>query len=139
MYCTAENLMSSLTDADVRVGRAGCPVVLVGHCLGGLVLKELCLSAAWKVGRKGAENFGVPRVYDLVSNLKGMFFYSTPHTGSFLGDELHKHFKGELLAEIETMKASSARRNQEFNDLKSYHGWATSGIGEALETYVVRA
>jgi hypothetical protein len=45
MYCTAENLVSSLTADEVRVGGDGTPVVFVGHCLGGLVMKELCLRA----------------------------------------------------------------------------------------------
>jgi hypothetical protein len=59
MYCTAHNLVSSLATDEVRVGEAGTPVVNLGHCLGGLVLKELCSNAAWRMGQKSKNAPGV--------------------------------------------------------------------------------
>ncbi|KAL2645100.1 hypothetical protein R1flu_012687 [Riccia fluitans] len=44
VYLIRENLAHSLISlADVG---QNCPVVLVGHCVGGLVLKEICLTAS---------------------------------------------------------------------------------------------
>ncbi|CAM6129587.1 unnamed protein product [Calypogeia fissa] len=140
MYRAGENLVSDLTGDLVRVGKAGCPVVLVGHCLGGLVLKELCLSAVGMLARQGDKVRGIHHIYDLFSNLRGMFFYGTPHTGSLLGEQLEDCFKGPLLssltAEMEILKASAARRNEEFLQLQTSRGWVTYGMGELLETYV---
>ncbi|CAM6112272.1 unnamed protein product [Calypogeia fissa] len=136
MYCAAENLVSDLTSASVRVGKVGCPIVLVGHCVGGLVLKELCLSAGWMLARQGDKMPGMQHVYRFFSNLRGMFFYGTPHTGSLLGEKLKECFKGRLVGEIETLKASTARRNEEFRQLQTSRSWVTCAMGELHETYV---
>ncbi|CAM6095771.1 unnamed protein product [Calypogeia fissa] len=137
MYQTGENLLSDLIAEEVGIGQAGCPVVLVGHCLGGLVLKELCLFAEMACRRKT----GKPRAqcaHALFSNLKGMFFYGTPHTGSMLGDMFQDCFNsvGALAEEIEILKTSSTRRNEHFMELKSAEKWLTYGIGESKETFV---
>ncbi|CAM6126241.1 unnamed protein product [Calypogeia fissa] len=136
MYCTAENLVSSLIADEVRVGQRGCPVVFVGHCFGGLVLKELCLSAAWMMGRKSEKIPRMERIRHLLSNIRGMFYYGTPHVGSVLGDKLHNYFDGTVLEEMETLTVSSARRNQDFDDLRLKYNWITSGVGETRKTYV---
>ncbi|CAM6110319.1 unnamed protein product [Calypogeia fissa] len=138
MILTAENLLSSLTTEDVHIGQAGCPVVFVGHCLGGLILKELCLFASARTSQNSREKFGMRRVHDLFSNLRGMFFYGVPHNGSVLGDILHDILKGEdaPIEEIQILKTSSARRNESFNDLKSRHSWVTFGVSETRKTYL---
>ncbi|CAM6129583.1 unnamed protein product [Calypogeia fissa] len=140
MYRAGETLVSDLTNDPVSVGKVGCPVVLVGHCLGCLVLKELCLSAIGMLARQGDKAHGIPHICDLFSNLRGMFFYGTPHTGSLLGEKLEDCFKGPLLsslaAEMEVLKDSAARRNEEFLQLQTSRGWVTYGMCELLETYV---
>ncbi|CAM6089363.1 unnamed protein product [Calypogeia fissa] len=137
MYQTGENLLSDLIAEEVGIGQAGCPVVLVGHCLGGLVLKELCLFAEIACRRKTGKP-RAQRAHALFSNLKGMFFYGTPHTGSMLGDMFQDCFNcvGALAEEIETLKTSSTRRNELFMELKSEEKWVTYGIGESRETFV---
>ncbi|CAM6103702.1 unnamed protein product [Calypogeia fissa] len=134
MYCTTENLVSSLIADEVRVGQRGCPVVFVGHCLGGLVLKEVCLSAAWMMGRKSEKIPRMERIRHLLSNIRGMFYYGTPHVG--FNDELHNYFEGALLQEMVNLRVSSARRNHHFDELRLMYGWITSGVGETRETYV---
>lgn len=57
--------------------------------------------------------------------------------GSLFCDKLQGCLSGELLKELKTQKASTARRNQNFDDLKSKHGWVTCGVGESYKTYVV--
>ncbi|CAM6108021.1 unnamed protein product [Calypogeia fissa] len=136
MYCAAENLVSDLTSASVSVGKVGCPIVLVGHCVGGLLLKELCLSAGWMLARQGDKMPDIQRVNRFFSNLRGMFFYGTPHTGSLLGEKLKEYFKGGLVGEIETLKSSTARRNEEFRQLQTRRSWVTCGMGELHETFV---
>jgi hypothetical protein len=65
--------------------------VLVGHSLGGLVLKKLALEArteAWLQG-PGQGNTGSALqscCQTFCSNLAGTFFFATPHGGAGLGD-----------------------------------------------------
>jgi hypothetical protein len=75
MYITGENLVHSLVKA--QVGQDGCPVVLVGHCLGGLVLKELCIQADWMLNKNPSNE----ALESLLFSIKGFFFYATPHHG----------------------------------------------------------
>ncbi|CAM6108467.1 unnamed protein product [Calypogeia fissa] len=136
MFLTAENLLSALTSSDVRLGKAKCPIVLVGHCLGGLLLKELCLHANKILSEKREDMQGMQRIHDFFGNLRGMFFYGTPHNGSLLGNKLHRRLGSALLNEIKILNASGARRNEGFRDLKSRQEWVTYGISEARETFV---
>ncbi|CAM6111786.1 unnamed protein product [Calypogeia fissa] len=150
MFLTAENLLSALTSSDVRLGKAKCPIVLVGHCLGPLtqwgillfqasrhyLLKELCLHANKILSEKREDTQGMQLIHAFFGNVKGMFFYGTPHNGSLLGNELHTRLGSALLNEIKILNASGARRNDSFRDLKLRQEWVTYGISEARETFV---
>ncbi|CAM6100974.1 unnamed protein product [Calypogeia fissa] len=135
MYILTENLTHALTSDSVRVGREQCPVVLVGHCVGGLLLKDLCVSVAYWLMRESPESPGFDRIEDLFSNLRGMFFYGTPHLGSLLGKEL-RYNQSALAAQLKLLKASNSRRNEDFRKFKTRYMWEPGGIGEAQKTFV---
>ncbi|CAM6103719.1 unnamed protein product [Calypogeia fissa] len=138
MYITAENLLGSLTSHAVNLGQSGRPVVLVGHCLGGLVMKELCLRAKNMLGHMNQDLLKMKQINNLISSLRGMFFYGTPHSGSNLVDLLRQYFQveGPLVGEMGILENDSARRNSEFEQLRTRHRWLTRGVAESRETFV---
>ncbi|CAM6118980.1 unnamed protein product [Calypogeia fissa] len=138
MYITAENLLGSLTSDTVNLGQFGRPVVLVGHCLGGLVMKELCLRAKSMLGHMNQDLLKMKQINNLISSLRGMFFYSTPHSGSNLVKLLRQYFpvEGPLVGEMGILESNSARRNSEFEQLRARHGWLAGGVSESRETSV---
>ncbi|CAM6129719.1 unnamed protein product [Calypogeia fissa] len=131
MYNLTENLLSDLTHAEV--GQNKCPVVLVGHSIGGLVMKELCLSASGMVARK-KEMLTKP-VKNFLDNLNGLFFYSTPHLGTRLAEKTNlKH--GCLFEDLEPLNGEAARKREEFCELRVKKSWTTYGIVESKDTVV---
>ncbi|CAM6117514.1 unnamed protein product [Calypogeia fissa] len=134
MYVTSENLVYALTGDSARVGQDGCPVVLVGHCLGGLVMKELCSKAHHMIRlqqhSKPVENF--------LANLKGLFFYATPHHGSLLVESNNHFLTGALIHELRSLDVNTARSNEDFRQLRISKGWKTFGVGGLLPVKLVR-
>ncbi|CAM6129717.1 unnamed protein product [Calypogeia fissa] len=131
MYNLTENLLSDLTQAEV--GQNKCPVVLVGHSIGGLVMKELCLSATGMVARK-REMLTKP-VQNFLDNLNGLFFYSTPHLGTRLAEKRNLK-NGCLFEDLEPLTGEAARKREEFNELRVKESWKTYGIVESKDTVV---
>ncbi|CAM6123361.1 unnamed protein product [Calypogeia fissa] len=131
MYNLTENLLSDLTQAEV--GQNKCPVVLVGHSIGGLVMKELCLSATGMVARK-SEILTKP-VQNFLDNLNGLFFYSTPHLGTRLAEKTNL-INGCLFEDLEPLNEEAARKREEFCELRVKKSWKTYGIVESKATAV---
>ncbi|CAM6103613.1 unnamed protein product [Calypogeia fissa] len=131
MYNLTENLLSDLTQAEV--GQNKCPVVLVGHSIGGLVMKELCLSATGMVARK-REMLTKP-VQNFLDNLNGLFFYSTPHLGTRLAEKTNLK-NGCLFEDLEPLNGEAARKREEFCELRGKKSWKTYGIVESKDTVV---
>lgn len=128
LFLTAENLLSDLLLARIGQER-DCPVILVGHSFGGLVIKQLCVLA---------KNKGNHQHNTFLENLKGLFFYSTPHHGIPFKESLARFVNkssSPLLVYVETLSALTARLNQDFEDLiKTYDIWRIAGVGENLPT-----
>jgi triacylglycerol esterase/lipase EstA (alpha/beta hydrolase family) len=123
MYFTVENLVHDLVGAQVGVN--GCPVVLVGHSLGGLVIKELCVQADSMVSREPSmEAFKL-----LLLSIKGLFFFATPHHGSGMADVM-AYPKGLLFERMVPLDTATNRSNAHFVQLQRKYGWITSGVGE---------
>ncbi|BBN11612.1 protein SERAC1 [Marchantia polymorpha subsp. ruderalis] len=78
IYNIAENFTHSIIDSNrVKVGlRTGVPVIMVGHSFGGLLIKKLVEQVADKARLNGNHHKNLQKFLD---NLKGLFFYSTPH------------------------------------------------------------
>ena len=61
----------------IEPGLKGKRLILVGHSLGGLVIKKLLVQARTK---------GDQRIRDFFAHVVGLCFVATPHTGSQLAD-----------------------------------------------------
>lgn len=73
MYTLAENLVNDLIlDSKSNIGQ-NCKVVLVGHCLGGLVLKELMLRSNGKKHLLDSGNYDedIESLNGFLENIKG--------------------------------------------------------------------
>ena len=71
-FSQARSLLSQLSDSSVELGKDGRPVILVGHGMGGLMMKQLLLDAHIDAARG---------VHHWLPNVRGMVFFATPHRG----------------------------------------------------------
>ncbi|CAM6083706.1 unnamed protein product [Calypogeia fissa] len=133
MYNVGENLVSDLMQYDI--GQIPfCPVLLVGHSLGGLVMKEVCLQAH---RTSSSLSHGVPRdkLTTFLESIRGFFFYATPHHGSEHAQKLTNIVNDPLLTFFRALSTDAARQNEEFNKIcKLHEGWRFAGLGESLPT-----
>ncbi|CAM6116079.1 unnamed protein product [Calypogeia fissa] len=126
VYITSENLLQDLIDDKAKVGQDGCPVVLVGHSVGGLVIKEVLLRANSVLNLTPTEN---NREKLLFENVQYLFYYSCPHHSirtSFL--------KGVLFEYLTTLNKEAARSSEDFRMLCQKFKWKVYSIGEGLST-----
>ncbi|KAL3679077.1 hypothetical protein R1sor_022033 [Riccia sorocarpa] len=132
MYLLGESLVQSLVDL-AGVG-SRCPVVLVGHCLGGMVLKKIVLFAESSANEERSSR-SVSRPYQrFVEHLRGAFFLSTPHLGSDVLIQDMVHEGGPLLENLKLLGTESARMNAEFLKLRIRYKWRTFGVFPANQT-----
>jgi hypothetical protein len=135
MYNVGENLISDLLQAEI--GQVpGCPVVLVGHCIGGLVIKELCFNAQEEL--HSAETFRAKKFETFINNIRGIFYYSTPHRG--IRDILRvSHLRrSPLFNFFETLSTEAAVLDAKFDKLcRKYPKWKVQGVGESLQVQSV--
>ncbi|CAM6115537.1 unnamed protein product [Calypogeia fissa] len=133
MYNVGENLVSDLMQCDI--GQIPfCPVILVGHSLGGLVMKEVCLQAHHTLN---SLSDGLPRdkLTTFLESIRGFFFYATPHHGSEHAQKLTNIVNDPLLTFFRALSTDAARQNEEFNKIcKLHEGWRFTGLGESLPT-----
>jgi hypothetical protein len=129
MNNVGENLISDLLQS--QVGQLpGCPVVLVGHCVGGLVIKELCLKANDELHFAGTSR--AKKLENFINNIRGIFYYNTPHLGiRNIGRVSHLR-RSPLLKFFETLSTDAALLNKRFGDLSRKHSkWIIEGVGES--------
>ncbi|KAL3676057.1 hypothetical protein R1sor_026005 [Riccia sorocarpa] len=132
MYLLGESLAQSLVDL-AEVGRT-CPVVLVGHCLGGMVLKSIALHSQ-SLANEERTGGSLSRPYDtFLRNLKGAFFLSTPSLGANVPITILANQGGPLLKHLKLLGTESARINAEFAKLRRRWKWMTYGVFAANET-----
>ncbi|KAL2645192.1 hypothetical protein R1flu_012779 [Riccia fluitans] len=129
MYLIRENLVQSLIDLE-GVGQ-NCPVILVGHCVGGLVLQEVCLRASECTALSTCPERPYKQFLD---NLRGVFFYSTPHSGAHIPVRAPTDGGGPLLEYLHLLNKSYARINDEFMKLRHKYECQTRGLYAANET-----
>ncbi|KAL3684076.1 hypothetical protein R1sor_002098 [Riccia sorocarpa] len=128
LYLLGENLAYALIML-ANVGQS-CPVLLVGHCVGGLVLKQVCIQAQ----RLGIQfrGPGVNPHSTFLNHMKGIFFYATPHLGSKTVEKLTQ--RSPLVEYLIVYCKETARINQEFSELRQRHRWVAVGVSEGAET-----
>ncbi|KAL3676127.1 hypothetical protein R1sor_026075 [Riccia sorocarpa] len=132
MHLLGESLVQSLVDL-AGVGRT-CPVVLVGHCLGGMVLKKIVHFAERSANEeRSCRSF--PRPYEtFLKHVKGAFFCSTPNLGSDVPIRSMVNQGGPLLDYLKLLGTESSRMNGEFAKLRSRYRWRTFGVFPANQT-----
>ncbi|KAL3676116.1 hypothetical protein R1sor_026064 [Riccia sorocarpa] len=132
MHLLGESLVQSLVDL-AGVGRT-CPVVLVGHCLGGMVLKKIVHFAERSANEeRSCRSF--PRPYEtFLKHVKGAFFCSTPNLGSDVPIRSLVNQGGPLLDYLKLLGTESSRMNGEFAKLRKWYKWKTFGVFPANQT-----
>ncbi|CAM6119020.1 unnamed protein product [Calypogeia fissa] len=123
------DMIKSLVGLDAKVGQNGCPVILVGHSVGGLVMKELCLQAKSMLNVSMDAELGVA-LENFLKNLKGLFFFSSPHHGTMITDQKLRYARFPLFTDLATTTTKLAQRNEEFLKLCNEHRWKTFGVVE---------
>jgi hypothetical protein len=115
MLQTGEYLVQQLISHS-KVGLGARPVVLVGHSLGGIVLKQLFIEAAKQAASHTQQS---TRCADFVTKLAGVFFYATPHGGAGLAGLAQTALSvlggdAPVLQYLQVLGKETARLNMEF-------------------------
>ncbi|KAL2611256.1 hypothetical protein R1flu_022948 [Riccia fluitans] len=135
LYLTVESLLKCLLMEDVGKKR---PVILVGHSFGGIMIKGLCLFAQNNGHLRNCRaETAEQQEHAFLRNIRGIFYYSTPHHGSGFPTELMKNGgnEAELMKIVQVLSNHLARINQDFNLLlrNSLH-CQEAAVGESLPT-----
>ncbi|CAM6097874.1 unnamed protein product [Calypogeia fissa] len=131
MFLVGENLTPDLIEGEI--GQVpGCPVIMVGYCVGGLVTKEICLQAKKQFHSGKTSTIAKEKLGMFLENVRGIFFYGTPHRGSSLIDNVPD---GPLFEYLKVLNKDAARLNEFFDDFRVlYPNWKVHGLGESLPT-----
>lgn len=138
-FSTPKSLMLDLFgNEDTAVGqRFLVPVVLVGHDLGGILIKSLLM----KIKKTQADRKASPKVLRNLDrfhrNLSALVFFATPESGySKLDDKIPARFNNPSMRFLRVLNREAARVNAEFNMAKFQI--PTLRIYESAETNQVR-
>lgn len=127
----AEILLQDMMRAEIGQLRH-CPVVLVGYDFGGIVIKRLCLLASMQEQIWG-------QVKAFLNNVRGIFYYGTPHRGFPVVSKQADRLQSPLLTCLKPLSLEAARLNSDFAILRKIHAnWRIHGIGESLPTKSVQ-
>ncbi|KAL3680329.1 hypothetical protein R1sor_023285 [Riccia sorocarpa] len=132
MESTGQNLVE-LVIRSAAVGQE-TPAILVGHSLGGLVIKQICLKAE----ASASENSSQVECRKFLHNLKGTFFYATPHHGSTLASVAASMplYPSALLKYLTLLNTETETLNYGFDELRRRYKWKAWGVGEAREVFL---
>ncbi|CAM6127081.1 unnamed protein product [Calypogeia fissa] len=137
MYLLGENLVADIISDPRNIGQ-NCPVFLVGHCLGGIVLKQFILFAQKTKNEIDSKTNKreFDRIDKFLANIRGAFYYGTPHAGSKqiqnLAERLPK--KGHMIELMKLLATGTARINAEFSKQRGILNVRTYAIAENLPT-----
>ncbi|CAM6123934.1 unnamed protein product [Calypogeia fissa] len=143
IYRIGENLVQDIIErADVRVGAGKRPVVLVGHSLGGMVIKSFLQRASETKDIEDPEMDGayIERIGTFLANLHGVFFYATPHHGSRMAEVVSRFPRNsdlsstDLLQYWKILNKYTERLNEDFRRLRRKLKIRTYGVGESRPT-----
>jgi triacylglycerol esterase/lipase EstA (alpha/beta hydrolase family) len=137
MYTLGEYLVSGIILANFNIGQESRPVFLVGHSVGGLIIKQLIISAIDMQGKYEITNNGsnFNKITAFLNNFKGVFYYSPPHNGSRLGDLLRRlPVISPTVERLITLDASTARLNNDFRIYRQKLRAGAMAVAEGLET-----
>jgi hypothetical protein len=96
----------------------------------GLVIKELCLQAHHQANLNKDQEV---KLNKFLGNVRGIFFYNTPHHGSKISEILTTIGDNSLLTYFQTLSKPTSRLNQDFEHLREwYTKWRARGLGASL-------
>lgn len=132
MHAIVENLISDLMEQNIGQTRC-CPVVLVGHSFGGLVIKRLCVQVSDTLVLRKKYDTERVKLEKFLASVKGIFNYATPHRGSQRIDELAHKFNSPLLKYFQTLSTETAWLNFRFQLFRRlYPSMRIHGLGETM-------
>ncbi|KAL3687379.1 hypothetical protein R1sor_013688 [Riccia sorocarpa] len=124
LFLAAESVLWNLLDAGIgQISQ--CPVILVAHDLGGLLIKKICCEAQ-SFRRRGKKA-------SFLKQLKGIYFLAVPHSGLPLSED--RDARSKIYAEMAELGEEVARLNHLFRALE--HSWKSITVyaTHAHETY----
>lgn len=128
MYSLGENFVNDI----INLGQ-DCPVFLVGHSLGGLVLKQFILSAI-RI-RNGNNTRLEERITKFLKNWKGVYYYATPHGGAEIANLASRlPNMSPILELLKTLSRDTRRINEEFREQRAKLNKTAFAVGEGLPT-----
>ncbi|KAL3688967.1 hypothetical protein R1sor_015276 [Riccia sorocarpa] len=119
-----------ISEWEANVGQRGLPVVLTGHDIGGLVIKELCVYLEAETTRE-KEPERRRKIENFLKNLRGVFYFSTPHQGVEVADGTD--FDGGLSENVKLLNARSAVMNENFRRIREKRKWGTASLAHLIE------
>jgi triacylglycerol esterase/lipase EstA (alpha/beta hydrolase family) len=134
-YLLGENLVADIILSDLSIGQEGRPVFLVGHSLGGIIIKLLIVTAMKMRSLSTArspDNFN--KLNSFLAGFRGVFYYSTPHHGSRLKQFLAPFPDSPIVRLLKTINAQTARINNEFANHRRDFDVASLAVGEGRNT-----
>lgn len=135
MYLLGESLVQDIIHSDSNIGQT-CPVFLVGHCLGGIVIKEFIISAIKRTTMVKPEKKEFGMLQTFLDNFRGAFFYATPHGGSKEITRFANRLKhpSQILHLLKTLDTDTARINNDFRQQRNMWNARTYALTESLPT-----
>jgi pimeloyl-ACP methyl ester carboxylesterase len=113
-----------------------CPVILVGHSLGGIVIKQLCLEA--DKNQKSIHIHRIKPVKKFLKNIRGIFYYAVPHGGSQLANLVKNYipYPGAMLDYLTVLSTHTEEINDAFRELRQARKWRADAVAEGLITRI---
>ncbi|KAL3689054.1 hypothetical protein R1sor_015363 [Riccia sorocarpa] len=119
----AQDLINRLIlDSDLKVGQTkGVPVFLVGHDLGGILIKRFVMTLeAQMIGTIVEEE--KRKIRSFLENLKSVFFYATPHSGSpaieKMASQIDEEEANDMLQLMKVLSTETSRINAKFQQYR---------------------
>lgn len=138
-----DNLCSDIIgDSTSNIGQKdNCPVFLVGHSLGGIVIKQFISRSVNQVSLYNSDthDYQIQRFNKFLRNWKGVFYYATPHRGSRIADlaaELPQ--TSPILRLLKVLDTEKQIINEEFAKHLANMRVRSFAVAEGLPTVKVR-
>lgn len=140
MDLLAETLWQDILSLSIT----NCPIFLIGHGLGGIVIKAVI--RAMQLKRDALNNRGstskdlsniIHKLDCFLENVNGVFYYNTPFLGSKFVNSSYFPNKGPLLDTLEVLNIYSCNLNNYFNDWRNNKQCRATAIFAVRHTSVV--
>ncbi|KAL2631190.1 hypothetical protein R1flu_015876 [Riccia fluitans] len=120
-YLISECLVDNII-FDCRVGqRKGVPVFLIGHDLGGILIKRFVMMVE-NQGAVQPDAAKKAKILSFLENLKSVFFFATPHCGSpaieKMAASIPEDDANQMLQLMKVLSKHTARTNEEFRKFR---------------------